>query len=224
MKIFLGLLVLLIFASPLCFAQNVNPARIYEQNRGTQPPVQGVWHVYDRNGNLLREENYENYRLDGQMKIFYPSGALRELLHYSDGLRQGDDKIYFESGGLASENNYEDNDLEGESIQYYDTGEIKSREHYMNGKLEGAKSIFYKNEILKQSMNFEAGLLEGAMTTYAEDGTIIVEEHYSHGNLISHKEYGDKSSFVGKSDTATRDTVPYSPNTEPAAPDAPTKL
>src|SRR5277367_3054090 len=114
MKIFLGLLTLLMIAAPLSFAQ-VNPSRLYEQQRGTQSPVEGVWHVYDRQGNLLREENYENYRLDGEMRIYYPSGALKELLHYSDGLREGDDKAYFESGGLEHEDAYADNDLEGAS-------------------------------------------------------------------------------------------------------------
>src|ERR1700722_15429908 len=99
MKIYLVPLALLISAS-ICSAQNLKPARMYEQSRGTQSPVEGVWHVYDRSGNLLREENYHNYRLDGEMKIFYPSGAIKELLHYSDGLREGDDKAYFENGGL----------------------------------------------------------------------------------------------------------------------------
>src|ERR1700733_10092548 len=100
MKIYLGLLALLIIAAPVSFAQSINPARLYEQQRGTQPPVEGVWHVYDRQGNLLREENYHNYRLDGEMKIFYPSGALKEFLHYSDGLREGEDKAFFAHGGL----------------------------------------------------------------------------------------------------------------------------
>src|SRR5476651_1746391 len=113
MKIYLGLLTFVMIAAPLSFAQSVNPARMYEQSRGTQSPVEGVWHVYDRLGHLLREENYNNYRLDGEMKIFYPSGALKELLHYSDGLRVGDDKNYFENGGLESEDAYEDNDLQG---------------------------------------------------------------------------------------------------------------
>ena len=48
MRIYLGLLALLMVATPVVFAQNVNPARIYEQSRGTQSPVEGVWHVYDR--------------------------------------------------------------------------------------------------------------------------------------------------------------------------------
>jgi hypothetical protein len=72
MRIYFGLLAFVMIAAPVCFAQSVNPARMYEQSRGTQSPVEGVWHVYDRNGNLLREENYENYRLDGEMRIFYP--------------------------------------------------------------------------------------------------------------------------------------------------------
>src|SRR5476649_2048477 len=110
MKICLGLLTLLMIASPLTFAQSVNPARLYEQSRGTQSPVEGVWHVYDRSGRLLREENYHNYRLDGEMRIYYPSGALKEFLHYSDGLRVGDDNAYFESGGLEHEDSYDNND------------------------------------------------------------------------------------------------------------------
>jgi antitoxin component YwqK of YwqJK toxin-antitoxin module len=223
MKIFFGLLALLIVAVPLSFAQ-INPARMYEQQRGTQSPVEGVWHVYDRNGKLLREENYHNYRLDGEMKIYYPSGALKEVLHYSDGLREGNDKAYFENGGLEREENYKDNDLEGESMYYYDTGEVKSRGHYTNGKLEGSKTIYYKNGNVKQSMEYLKGILEGPNTTYADNGSVIVEEHYTHGNLISHNEYGDKAHFESKSDTATKEAVAPAPNTEPAAPDAPTKL
>jgi len=223
MKICLGLLTLLMIASPLCFAQSVNPARLYEQSRGTQSPVEGVWHVYDRQGRLLREENYHNYRLDGEMKIFYPSGALKELLHYSDGLREGVDKSYFENGGLESEDNYVDNDLHGEGEHYYDTGEIKSREHYTNGKLDGEKTILYKDGILKQSMYFVDGVLDGAVTTYAEDGQIIVDEHYIHGDLVSHNEYGDQAAYVSKNDSATN-SAPPTPNNAPAPADMPTKL
>ena len=61
MKIFIALLAFSMITATFSFAQNVSPARLYEQQRGTQSPVEGVWHVYDRNGNLLREENYENY-------------------------------------------------------------------------------------------------------------------------------------------------------------------
>jgi len=223
MKIFFSLLALLMVTAPVSFAQSVNPARMYEQQRGTQSPVEGVWHVYDRQGRLLREENYHNYRLDGEMKIFYPSGALKELLHYSDGLRVGDDKNYFENGGLENEDTYVDNDLEGSSVHYYDTGEIKSREHYSRGKMDGEKSVLYKNGILKQSMYYQGGLLEGEVATYAQDGKIIVEEHYTKGNLISHHEYGDKTSYVAKNDVASNANAP-APNNAPAPGDMPTKL
>ena len=224
MKITFSLMALLMILAPVCFAQSVNPARLYEQSRGTQTPVEGVWHVYDRQGNILREENYHNYRLDGEMKIFYPSGALKELLHYSDGLREGDDKSYFENGGLERQDTYVNNDLEGPSVHYYDTGEVKSREQYTSGRLNGRKSIFYKNGLLKQSMDYQNGLLEGAVTTYGEDGNVIVDEHYEHGNLVSHNEYGDKSAYVAKNDAAANGSVPPAPGNEPAAPDEPTKL
>ena len=224
MKIYFSLLAFLIIAAPLSFAQvNINPARIYEQQRGTQPPVEGVWHVYDRNGNLLREENYHNYRLDGEMKIFYPSGALKELLHYSDGLREGDDKAYFENGGLEFQDNYEDNDLEGASVHFYDTGEVKSREHYTVGKLDGEKSIFFKSGILKQAMYYIGGLLDGDVATYDEDGKIVLDEHYMHGDLVGRNVYGDNTNYVAKNSTATN-SAPPTQNDAPAPADMPTKL
>ena len=64
-------------------------------------------------------------------------------------------------------------------------------------------------------MYYVNGLLEGAVTTYAEDGKILVEEHYTHGDLISHNEYGDKTAYVSKNDTATNARRP-TPNNAPA--------
>ncbi|MDE2009446.1 MAG: toxin-antitoxin system YwqK family antitoxin [Candidatus Omnitrophica bacterium] len=223
MKITIGLLALFMAASPWCFAQSViNPARLYEQARGTQSPVDGVWHVYDRNGHLLREENYQNYRLNGPMKIFYPSGALKELLYYSDGLRQGDDKAYYENGGLEFEDNYDDNDLNGPSVHYYDTGEVKSREHYTDGKLDGERTVLYKDGMVKQSMYYIAGRLDGAVDTYAEDGKILVEELYIKGNLVAHHDYGPKAAAAKNGIEAN--AAPPTPNNAPAPADMPTKL
>ena len=132
-------------AVPSVFAQATNPAREYEQSRGTQPPVDGVWHVYDRDGNLSREENYHNYRLDGQVTMYYPSGAVKDVVHYSDGFRVGDDRGYYESGGLEHEDTYVSNDLEGPSTHYYDTGETQSRDSYTHGNLDGEKKVYFKD-------------------------------------------------------------------------------
>ena len=63
----------------------------------------------------------------------------------------------------------------------------------------------------------------GAVATYAEDGQVIVEEHYTHGNLISHNEYGDKSAYEAKNNTAGNAAAP-TPNNAPAPGDMPTKL
>ena len=116
-----------------------------------------------------------------------------------------------------------DNDFEGPTVHLYDTGEVKSREHYHSGKLAGEKTVLFKSGILKQSMYYVNGLLDGAVTTYAEDGQIVVDEHYIHGVLIGHTEYGDKSTFVAKNNTASNAAAP-TPNNAPAPADMPTKL
>ena len=87
----------------------------------------------------------------------------------------------------------------------------------------GEKTILFKDGILKQSMYYINGSLDGAVSTYTQDGQIVVEEHYAHGNLISHHEYGHKSVYVSKNNSANN-TAPPTADNAPAPADMPTKL
>lgn len=166
-----------------------NPARQYEMQRGTESPADGIWHVYDRNGNLVREEHYKNYRLDGEIKSFYPSGALKEKMYYEDGYKEGPVTTYFENGAIQMEATYKRNNFDGSSRRYYPSGEVESEVTYETGKLIGEKRIYHKSGALKQVLVYKDGVLHGIALTYSEDGQVIREEDYRNGLLGSRKEY-----------------------------------
>ncbi len=191
------MLVVLMLVSSLVFAQAVNPAREYERRRNSEAPADGVWYVYDREGNLSKEEHYKTYRLDGEVKSFYKSGAIKAITPYVDGFREGLERTYFEKGGLMGENTYSRNNLNGTSHQYYDDGSLQQESNYLNGQLNGVTKIYYRNGNLKQVWNYKLGVINGTVLNYGEDGQIKSEDIYSKGEIASHKDYvNDVSTLV----------------------------
>ncbi len=181
-----GILLLLSFSA---FAQATNPARTYEQQRDSQPPADGVWHVYDRAGNLQKEETYKTYRLDGDVKTFYPTGGIKSITPYVDGKRHGLEQKYYESGSLQAENIYVKNDLKGICKEFYPTGELKRSADYEKGQLEGVTKVYFPNGALKQQWNYSHAILSGSQLTYGEDGQVKTEDNYQNGVLVAHKDY-----------------------------------
>lgn len=169
-----------------------NPAREVAQKRGTESPADGPWDVYDRNGALLRHENYSAYRLDGETKIMYPSGAVKEMITYVDGEREGPTATYYEKGGLMGEGYYKNNNLHGTYKRYYDTGALESVVNYTRGQWDGERKMYYKSGALKQIAGYHNGVISGTVLTYAEDGKVLVEELYNdRGILTSRKDYAN---------------------------------
>ena len=191
------ILILLAVAPNFVFAQSVNPARQAAQQRGTQAPADGIWYVYDRQGNLSKIENYMAYRLAGEVKSFYSSGAIKARTTYIDGNRQGKESTYFEKGGLQGENFYVDNNLNGDSRQYYEQGGLYKASNYLNGQLDGETKIYYKSGALQQVWNYKLGVISGTALDYSEDGQVKSEDIYVNGVIVSHKDYkSDIASFT----------------------------
>lgn len=181
--------VMIALAASTAFAQAVNPARTYEQQRNSQSPADGVWHVFDKNGNLLKEENYKNYRLHGDIKTFTAEGSLKSVIPYNDGSRHGLGKTYYPSGALQGEYNYSDNNLNGISKEYYETGELKRAADYKDGQLNGTTKIYYTNGALKQQWTYKKGIVHGVETLYDEGGHVTQENNFQNGVLVASKNY-----------------------------------
>ncbi len=196
MRILLLLLLTVFSAASVSLAGN-NPARQAAQQRGTEAPADGVWYVYDRQGKLLREEHYQSYRLQGDVKTFYPNGTLKEWSIYIDGVRQGPTKTYYQSGTLQSQSNYVNNNLSGFNNSYYETGELKSVGKYENGNLDGEFKDYHLNGQVKRLAYYNAGVLNGTALIYNETGQAIAEEQYRNGTLLSRHEFNLDSLTAG---------------------------
>lgn len=217
MRVF-AVIVLMICLTTPAFAVS-DPARQAAESRGTVPPVDGPWNVYDKNGKLLRQENYRSFVLHGEVRAFYPSGAVKDFSVYEAGQRHGLNKTYYENGGLKSEGVYVNNNFEGLVKMYQDTGELLSEANFINGSLDGEKKEYFKSGALNTLSNYNHGILNGAVVTYDEKGKIISEAKYNHGELTGRRDYSSEKYISVPAATKPQDKKPI----EKAKAEVPTK-
>ncbi|GAB3726756.1 hypothetical protein GCM10027594_08570 [Hymenobacter agri] len=72
----------------------------------------------------------------GVMRVFYPSGRLRQYVPFKDvyrGIRYGTVTTWYENGQLAAREEYVQGIRHGELLTYYPDGRLKRRDHYKQG-------------------------------------------------------------------------------------------
>jgi len=80
---------------------------------------EGKWLFYHPDGkSIMSEENYNNGKLHGVYKTFYPSGEPTEISAYKNGLQEGNYKKYSIKGFLYQDFNYANGKLNGMAIYY----------------------------------------------------------------------------------------------------------
>jgi antitoxin component YwqK of YwqJK toxin-antitoxin module len=72
--------------------------RIYETGEYLEDEKHGKWKIYDMNNNILKEENYNSDKLNGEAIVRNIEGTLQQKLSFIDG--QLLDVVYFDSLGL----------------------------------------------------------------------------------------------------------------------------
>jgi len=128
-------------------ASGLSPAiaRAQEPAVGTAPPADSVW--YD----VAAEQRHVSSQTDsvgacaevlswgestGLVRIFYPSGRLKEYVPYGDlltGQRHGLATTWFESGQLQTRQVFENGQRTGTLSVYYETGALKRQVDYVAG-------------------------------------------------------------------------------------------
>ena len=83
-------------------------------------------------------------KLDGELRIYYPTGELEALISMKNGLRSGISKGFYKTGKLNKVLNFSGDKLHGESIYYFDSGKKSSICEYYYDQLITEK-FFYKN-------------------------------------------------------------------------------
>jgi antitoxin component YwqK of YwqJK toxin-antitoxin module len=138
----------------------------YQVDKNTSAKY-GVYKEYDiTTSTLLSERNYENNKLEGVEKVYFPSGQVDGEFNYKNGVHDGVFKYYYKDGTLKQEG------------------------AYVNGSIEGLLKSYYPTGILKEDVTHVKNLTQGPFKEYNENGTIKAEGEYTSKSGQENLEHG----------------------------------
>lgn len=132
----------------------------------------GTYNRYDTEGKLMVSANYVAGKLQGERRIYYPSGKVEVIEHYENDLHHGLYQVFYENGN------------------------IKLQGQYVEGKMEGEWQGFYEDATLKEKVTFKENQENGSFTEFHPNGKIKAKGIYLEGDnedglLELFDEYGD---------------------------------
>lgn len=134
----------------------------------------GMTRAFDEKGRLLAEIYYERGLLEKETVYYHPSGEIRQIISYANGVPHGPSKSYDAEGALISEALFTKGYLlEGD----YPDSQIR------NGT--GIQSVYNEDNLVKQ-VQFQSGVPQGTVKLFAE-GKISSEYQIKDG-----KKHGDE--------------------------------
>ncbi len=184
----------------------------------------GYFKQYDRDGNLIIVEKYlddllqENVAELVELDVrtdYYPSGKIKTVASYKDGIPEGVRREYAEDGRIVMAYTFIEGQMTGQGImneqgikqghwkEFFRDGQLKAEGDYSNGKKVGGWKFFYPDGTLEQEGFYnQDGQLDGQWRWYFPSGTLHREEQYlndlvdgrsveydENGNLVSSGEY-----------------------------------
>jgi len=159
----------------------------------------GVSSVWDEEGILEAEFNYEKGLLEGPALYYFPSGQLKQQIPYEKGGIQGDVLTFNAEGQLIGKATFEKGKREGLTTFKGDHECPAYTEHYENDLLVDAvyhdfsgkilsrvgkgfgEKIFFKEGRLFISQEYQAGLPGGEVKTYDVKGRLESLFHLKEG-------------------------------------------
>ena len=144
----------------------------------------GLIKQYSVDDKLMFENNYNNGKLEGVIKTYFPDGkTVSTVKNYKNGVLEGKCFVYYENGHKKSESNYKNGILNGTVKKYSMAETLLSSKQYSNGKLEGLCKEFFVTGKPKKETEYYNGLKEGYSKEYYSNGTLKHEYNYSQDKL-----------------------------------------
>jgi len=102
-----------------------------------------TWTYYSPvDGSVRIREPYQDGKLQGKVRNYYPSGRVSEEIGWDNNVKQGDWKQYYKNGVPRLSSHYENDLLNGSYEVYFGNGKIKIRGEHLKGKINGTWSYF----------------------------------------------------------------------------------
>lgn len=115
---------------------------------------------------LMVEREYNQDKITGTEKLYFPDGKADAIITYKDGLHYGPFKYF------------------------YPNGQLKQNGEYVEGKIEGMLRGFYMDGTLKEEVTHQEGVTEGPFKEYNENGTLKAEGRFTTKGDEENLEYG----------------------------------
>lgn len=131
---------------------------------------QGITREFYSNGQLRGEINFENGKVNGELKKYFENGQIAEISNWKNDTLSGLAKYYYNNGGLYQECNYLNGKLNGEKIIYHENGIARVRLQYKNDLLWQVKANYDSLGRKLDELTIESGT--GVLNTYYPNGTI----------------------------------------------------
>lgn len=164
---------------------------------------QGKCSVWEEQGNLIAEFNYEKGLLDTPAHYFYPSGKLQKIIPYEQGEIHGVLQTFDEEGRLIEEIPYYRGEKEGKAVAYWNINQPLSTETFIQGRLSEAsyfdplgncvakvhegkgKQAQFKEGRLDILYPIENGIIEGEIEIFSPSGALhssyVIKDGKKHG-------------------------------------------
>lgn len=140
----------------------------------------GEYKEYDNfTRNLIEISEYKDNKQNGQQRSYYPSGELKQILNFKDGLLVDTVYNYFRGGQIEDKIPVMNNERNGLTTNYYKNGVLRIALTYLNGEPDGEYKAYHANNQLEAEMTFTKGILNGTKKTYYADGQLEKEVNFS---------------------------------------------
>lgn len=172
-----------------------------EKHFDDRQKLSGVRKQYFPNGNLYKEEAFEDNTLNGPSRLFaedgtlvkegaflqgkphgvlrqyYPNGQVEVERSFSEGVLQGPSRSYSPEGVLLSLKTFAAGELNGPFVTYHPNGKKKILASMKNGKLDGEFGTFDDQERPKMVAQYREGKLNGRATMLKKGSPMFVAEY-----------------------------------------------
>lgn len=129
--------------------------------------------------------------LNGHKKDTYPNGNLMREYDLSDGKLQGSYKMYSEKGVLILDQYMIDGMANGYYRTYFDNGQLSFDGYMKIDHFEGPSKEYFRSGKLKidRNCNGSASEASGVVSEYNEEGILVSETTLSNGVPVLSKTY-----------------------------------
>lgn len=164
------------------FAQEITDSHINKVD--PQGRRQGMWRIYDVDGNLKFTGEFHNGKPLGTFHFYYPSGKIKAEIRQQDSGRVAYARNYYANGNLMATGKYI-NQLKDSTWLYYseEEGTLASEEFYVNGRMDGVWKIYYPDGKVAEETSYSNDLKEGPWMQYFTDGSVKQKASHSADKL-----------------------------------------